>query len=1170
MSYHSRQPSVASSLLSSSTFNTSQINKIGPWKLGKTLGRGSTGRVLLAENLNTQQKAAVKVVSKSVLNTLETGNNNNGDEKGRDAAGLAYGIEREIIIMKLLNHPNVLRLYDVWETSKSLYLILEYVEGGELFDLLVEKGPLSEFEAIGYFRQIILGASYCHALGICHRDLKPENLLLDHNLNIKIADFGMAALENNDRLLETSCGSPHYAAPEIVSGKHYHGFESDVWSCGVILFALLTGRLPFDDENIRNLLLKVQNGSFEMPIEISIEAKDLISKMLTVEPNKRIKTFEILNHPLLTKYPLNNKDLKTLNNLPLPNTYLQKIKSIDEIDEQILNNLVILWHGRNKDEIIKNLLKNESTTEKIFYFLLLRYRHNQSNASASLVRSLSIAKSVNHHGLNHQQTPSPYSSSSGSSSSYHNNINNINNRTPNKKSNNRRSIISVSSSHRKSVSFNTKSNNRRSIKDLTDLNQQQPPVPKNLIDEFQKSNPNPISIPIQSSNGITKSTSKRRSMRTSILPSKRNSVTSKLIAVYAKLANDNDWEYIDKEAKRTSSNFATLCDEIFDHEKYEKIRQEKLKAQERKRLIEEKERLEREQAELAEQQRLEEEAEAAAAAAAAAAQREEEKQQDDSLNDDSNNDEEQPKLKNNKLRSVSGPNGRTSQLLDKDEISKIQQRAISHPLESRPKSRLDPGLNFQQENWRTSKFYYDENDSIVQAIRRSKFLGSKFELDLKRQSTMKQQKQVSKNFNDEKITKKSIIKNEDDDDEKEEDDDHDQPIKRDGNKKDKLEKFDGPKTIAEVKIPQVTRKSRHFSNSNKRLSVLSIYSTKNSYTNLASKLKELDDEEAEKSNKKTSQKILSSSPLIQQQENSSKSYSKTSGLRLSYADRLTALQESQEETSNSTPKVQEIDEDEIDKFNKNHHEDSMYKGLNIPDLPDHYEPIKNKFSSSARATTTTRPKSKIQIHKDDVEDDEEQEESKPLPKPKRNAPTAPKVNPSISTTKVTKEPLNDVTNDVTNKRNTSGASGFFRKWSLGKKDVQEIDSNIQQQPQQQYQSFFSRFSSNSTPVQGKTLNTVYETNEMYQTLRRLLLGWNDYGLKNIETNDETLTISGEISKNNIMRLNGTKFKLNVEKFGKKGSCIKFFKLKGSSKSFKTLINEIERILNRENVLAFSN
>lgn len=1046
MSYHSRQPSVASSLLSSSTFNTSQINKIGPWKLGKTLGRGSTGRVLLAENINTNQKAAVKVVSKSILNNLES---SISDEKGRDAAGLAYGIEREIIIMKLLNHPNVLRLYDVWETSKSLYLILEYVEGGELFDLLVEKGPLLEKEAIRYFTQIILGASYCHALGICHRDLKPENLLLDHDLNIKIADFGMAALENNDRLLETSCGSPHYAAPEIVSGKHYHGFESDVWSCGVILFALLTGRLPFDDENIRNLLLKVQNGVFEMPQDISIEAQDLISKMLTVEPSKRIKTHEILNHPLLLKYPLNQSDLKTLNELPSPNTYLNQINSIDEIDDQILDNLVILWHGRAKAEIIENLLKPHSTTEKIFYFLLLRYRHTQSLTSNnnSLARSLSIAKSVQNGGS--------VSNSSGSSKTT----------TPKK---NRRSVISVSSSHKKPVSFNTK--NRRSIKDINELNT--PPVPKTIIDEFKANNVG---------TGITKSTSKRRSMRTSILTSKRNSITTRLISVYAKLANDNDWEYIDKEAKRTSSNFATLCDEIFDHEKYEKLRLEKEELERQLKLQEEEL---RKQEEL-ERQKLEDER-------IAELKRQEEIEA-----------AKEPKLQNNKIRSTSGPTPqRNSQLLDKDEISKIQQRAISHPLESRPKSKLDPGLNFNQDQKKNSKFnYYDENDSIVQAIRRSKFLGSKFDLDLKRQSISNQQKQVSKNFEDEKIADKH----------------HENG-------------FNGPKTIAEVKIPQVTRKSRHFSNSNKRLSVLSIYSTRNSFTNLTS-LKELDN-------------TYKPSPLIPEEAEFSTSKSKSSGLRLSYADRLTALQESQEEST--TPVVNPQDDQKL------HADDSMYKGLNIPDLPDHYEPIKPKRKSTI----------KVEIHDDDEEEPEV--EPKPLPKPKRSAPSPPKeINPSVSTTKVTKAPLGDVTNDLNNKRTGSSGGGFFRKWSLGKKDHEQLSTSNNNG------GFFRRFSGNHS-VQQKTLNTVYESTEMYQTLKRLLLGWNDYGLKNIKTNDELLLIEGEISKNNIMSLNSTRFKLNIEQYGKKGSCIKFEKLKGSTKSFKTVINEIERILNRENVLAFSN
>lgn len=134
----------------------------------------------------------------------------------------------------------------------------------------------------------IAGVDYCHRFNICHRDLKPENLLLDKERNIKIADFGMAALERNDKLLETSCGSPHYASPEIVAGLTYHGSSSDIWSCGIILFALLTGRLPFDDDNIRTLLAKVKVGKFTMPAELPSDAKDLIRRMLEVNPARRI------------------------------------------------------------------------------------------------------------------------------------------------------------------------------------------------------------------------------------------------------------------------------------------------------------------------------------------------------------------------------------------------------------------------------------------------------------------------------------------------------------------------------------------------------------------------------------------------------------------------------------------------------------------------------------------------------------------------------------------------------------------------------------------------------------------------------------------------------------------------------------------------------------------
>lgn len=371
---HLRQPSLALIML-----GHNHPQKIGPWRLGKTLGRGATGRVLLATHDQTGQRAAVKVVLKLELND---------DYPDGDAGGLPYGIEREIIIMKLLTHPNVLQLYDVWETSKALYLVLEYVEGGELFDLLVERGPLHEQEAIKYFRQIILGTAYCHALGICHRDLKPENLLLDADLNVKLADFGMAALESNGKLLETLCGLPHYAAPEIVLGLKYHGAALDVWLCGVILFALLSGRLPFDDENIRNLLLKVQAGHFEMPYDLSPEAQDLIDQMLTVDPIDRITTEKVLQHPLLHKYPISLEDLISVKLLPHPETAYKLLGLEKNIDRQILDNLMILWKDRSADDIVRLLLEPGANPEKTFYALLLRYRHNNSDLNHLLPRKL--------------------------------------------------------------------------------------------------------------------------------------------------------------------------------------------------------------------------------------------------------------------------------------------------------------------------------------------------------------------------------------------------------------------------------------------------------------------------------------------------------------------------------------------------------------------------------------------------------------------------------------------------------------------------------------------------------------------------------------------------------------------------------------------------------------
>lgn len=164
---------------------------------------------------------------------------------------------------------------------------MEHVEGGELFDYIVKKGRITESEGLRFFQQIIVGVEHCHRHLVCHRDLKPENLLLDKNRNVKIADFGMASLQVPSKMLETSCGSPHYACPQIISGVKYDGAAADVWSCGIVLYAMLTGTLPFDDPNMRRLLSKVKLGEFTIPDYVSQQARDLIQNMIASDPSKR-------------------------------------------------------------------------------------------------------------------------------------------------------------------------------------------------------------------------------------------------------------------------------------------------------------------------------------------------------------------------------------------------------------------------------------------------------------------------------------------------------------------------------------------------------------------------------------------------------------------------------------------------------------------------------------------------------------------------------------------------------------------------------------------------------------------------------------------------------------------------------------------------------------------
>uniref|UniRef100_A0A3P9K7P8 Serine/threonine-protein kinase BRSK2 n=1 Tax=Oryzias latipes TaxID=8090 RepID=A0A3P9K7P8_ORYLA len=325
-------------------------NYVGPYRLEKTLGKGQTGLVKVGIHCVTCQKVAIKIVNREKL-----------------SESVLMKVEREIAILKLIEHPHVLKLHDVYENKKYLYLVLEHVSGGELFDYLVKKGRLTPKEARKFFRQIISALDFCHSHSICHRDLKPENLLLDEKNNIRIADFGMASLQVGDSLLETSCGSPHYACPEVIRGEKYDGRKADAWSCGVILFALLVGALPFDDDNLRNLLEKVKLGVFHMPHFIPPDCQNLLRGMIEVDASKRLTLEQIQKH----SWYLGGKNEPEPEQPAPRKVAIRMLAAAEEIDPDVLESMHSLGCFRDKDKLSKDLLSEDHNQEKMIYFLLL-------------------------------------------------------------------------------------------------------------------------------------------------------------------------------------------------------------------------------------------------------------------------------------------------------------------------------------------------------------------------------------------------------------------------------------------------------------------------------------------------------------------------------------------------------------------------------------------------------------------------------------------------------------------------------------------------------------------------------------------------------------------------------------------------------------------------------
>lgn len=265
--------------------NGQPLVKIGHYLLGATLGTGTFGKVKIGEHQITRLKVAVKILNRQKIKSL-------------DVVGK---IRREIQNLKLFRHPHIIKLYQVISTPSDIFMIMEYVSGGELFDYIVKHGKLQEHQARRFFQQIISGVDYCHRHMIVHRDLKPENLLLDHNMHVKIADFGLSNMMLDGEFLRTSCGSPNYAAPEVISGKLYAGPEVDIWSCGVILYALLCGTLPFDDEHVPSLFRKIKSGIFPIPEYLNKQVVNLVCQMLQVDPLKRATIEEIKKHEWFQK-----------------------------------------------------------------------------------------------------------------------------------------------------------------------------------------------------------------------------------------------------------------------------------------------------------------------------------------------------------------------------------------------------------------------------------------------------------------------------------------------------------------------------------------------------------------------------------------------------------------------------------------------------------------------------------------------------------------------------------------------------------------------------------------------------------------------------------------------------------------------------------------------------
>ncbi|XP_039386854.1 serine/threonine-protein kinase MARK1 isoform X3 [Mauremys mutica] len=348
---------------------------IGNYRLLKTIGKGNFAKVKLARHVLTGREVAVKIIDKTQLNPTSL-----------------QKLFREVRIMKILNHPSIVKLFEVIETEKTLYLVMEYASGGEVFDYLVAHGRMKEKEARAKFRQIVSAVQYCHQKCIVHRDLKAENLLLDADMNIKIADFGFSNEFTIGNKLDTFCGSPPYAAPELFQGKKYDGPEVDVWSLGVILYTLVSGSLPFDGQNLKELRERVLRGKYRIPFYMSTDCENLLKKLLVLNPIKRGSLEQIMKDRWMNV----GHEEEELKPYTEPEPDFNDTKRID----------IMVTMGFSREEIHESLVK-QKYDEVMATYLLLGRKPPEFEGSESLSSSNLSQRSRPSSDLNNSSTQSP-------------------------------------------------------------------------------------------------------------------------------------------------------------------------------------------------------------------------------------------------------------------------------------------------------------------------------------------------------------------------------------------------------------------------------------------------------------------------------------------------------------------------------------------------------------------------------------------------------------------------------------------------------------------------------------------------------------------------------------------------------------------------------------------